>query len=205
MDVADAGPDLEGLIDAGPRDFVPDNHKLQRIRRALARHIDVNRRPLGAFQQVHNPLRGQPFRGCAVHPGDDVARTQAGFVGRRTWKRRAHQGLAAPLQDGHAHPVILALALLAQHLEALWIDEVGVRIERSHHPGDGPVVDGFVGIDRVGVILLDHGVNLGQQAEVFFDVRVIAAVHFGGPNAASKHPAHQGAKQEHGWNHEVSA
>ena len=70
--------------------------------------------------------------------------------------------------DGHADAVVAAVLVLAHLRVGLWIVEVGVRVERVEHAGDGAVVDGLVGVVGVhllGVVGLDDGVDAGEGFE----------------------------------------
>ena len=47
-----------------------------------------------------------------------------------------------------------------------------MRIEHAQHARDGAVVDGFVGADRFGVVLLDEVVHLRKGAQAVADIAV---------------------------------
>jgi len=42
------------------------------------------------------------------------------------------------------------------------------------HSGNGPVIDGFVGVDGLGVIIFDDGVDVSELFQAVFDVGVAA-------------------------------
>ena len=68
-------------------------------------------------------------------------------------------------------------ALVFAHLGVgLGIVEVGVRIEHAQHAGNGAVVDGGVGLvalDGLGVVLLDHRVDVGERLQAVANLALI--------------------------------
>jgi hypothetical protein len=67
--------------------------------------------------------------------------------------------------DYHADAVILAALVFAQESELARVKEIGVRVEHTEHAGDGALVDGLVGVDRLGVVGLDDGKDAGEVAD----------------------------------------
>ena len=68
--------------------------------------------------------------------------------------------------DRHSHAVILPVLVLAHLRVGLRVIEAGVRIEGAQHPRDGAVVDHLAGLvagQRIGVILRDQVVNIGEE------------------------------------------
>ena len=72
-----------------------------------------------------------------------------------------------------------------------------MRIEHAQHAGDGAVVDGLIGIERLGVVLLHHLVYLGEVAEAV--IHVGDACRFGvAANLLPKDGAQKAANQNDG-------
>ena len=70
--------------------------------------------------------------------------------------------------DAHADAVVLAVLVFAHLGEGLGVIEVGVGVQGVEHARDGAVVDGLVGlvgVQLVGVVLLDDGVDVGEGPE----------------------------------------
>ena len=111
--------------------------------------------------------------GFAVDGEDDVAGADAGFVGGGAFEGVEDDDLGLAVWgglrlDGHADAVVLAVLVFAHLGEGLGIVEVGVGIEDVEHAGDGAVVDGLVGlvgVEVLGVVLLDEGVDVGEGVE----------------------------------------
>ena len=69
----------------------------------------------------------------------------------------------------------MAALLFAQRRQFFGIEEIRVRIERPQHARNRALVDGFVGRDLVGIILVDEVVNLSER----FDARLQVFVEVG--------------------------
>jgi hypothetical protein len=65
----------------------------------------------------------------------------------------------------HADAIILAALIFAKQGELAGIKEIRVRVKHPEHAGDGALVDGLVGVDRLGVIGLDDGQDAGEVAD----------------------------------------
>ena len=129
-------------------------------------HLHVG--SLGAFQRLGHLVRSPAVGGFAVDGGDDVAGVDAGAERGRALVRRDDIDLIALLLDDHADAVIVAALLFAHPGVGLGIVEIGVRVENAEHAGDGPVVDGRVGlvaVDRLGVVLLHQRIDIGERLE----------------------------------------
>ncbi len=162
--VADAGLDHEVQIDAVAGNFVADDAELQRMVGAFAQHGDAHRGALGPFEQVGHVGGTHVVGGLAIDSGDDVAGTNAGAIGGRADEGRDHDDFVVARPDGHAHAVILAALLFTQRRVGFGIKEIRVRIELMQHARDGAVINGLVGVYRVGVVLLDGLIDLGEFA-----------------------------------------
>ena len=170
--VADARLDQEVDVDAVPRNFVANQRELHRLFDGFARDADVNRGALGSLQQVGDVARAHVLGRFAVDGNDHVARMNAGLVGRRPGEGIDHDDFVVARADGHAHAVVLAALVFAHQRIRLGIEEIRVRIERVQHARDRPVVDSFVRIHRLGVIVFDERVHIGELLQAVLDVRV---------------------------------
>jgi len=109
----------------------------------------------------------------AVDREDEVSGTDSGLEGGRALERGKHHdvqdaGFVRQGLDGHADAVVLAVLLLAHLGEGFGVVKVGVGVEGVQHAGDGTVVDGavdLVGVQRLGVVLLDQAVDAGELVE----------------------------------------
>jgi len=126
-----------------------------------------------AFEHGGHACGVHAFGGFAVDGENLVAGADAGFIGRGTFEGIEDDdfGFAAGgglRLDGHADTIVLAVLILAHLSEGLGIVEVGVGIENVKHAGNGAVVDGligFVGVEGLGVVLLDKRVDVGKGVE----------------------------------------
>src|SRR5262249_5341599 len=143
---------------------------------------DVNVGALGAFQHVGNVSHAKVVCGLAVDGQNRVAGAQPGLVSRSSHERRYHNDLVVARGNLHAYAVVFPALLFAQQRVRLRIKEVGMRIEHVQHSGNGPVVNGLVGIYRLSVVLLDQAVDLGKLLQAVTDVS-LRAVGAGGSSA----------------------
>ena len=140
---------------------------------ALALHDDGDVGAARAFEHVGNGGGVEAFCGLAIDGHDDVAGANAGPVGGGALEGREDDdvddaGFVGLGLDGHADAVVLAVLVFAHLGEGLWVVEVGVGVEDVEHPGDSAVVDGavdFIGVEGLGVVLLDEGVDVGELVE----------------------------------------
>src|SRR6185437_14200465 len=102
---------------------------------------------------------------------DHVAAAESGVKRGRTGDRAVDDHPVVVVRpDFHTNAVVLA-ALAAHHFTVVvGVDKVGVRVQGVQHLRDGALVDGFVGGNGVGVILLDQSVNRGDRFDVGGDV-----------------------------------
>ena len=170
--VPNPGLDHEMQIHAIARNLVANHAELQRMIRPLAQHRDPHRRALRPFQQVGHIRRAHVVRGFAVDRGDDVARTNARPVRRRSRERRDHDDLIVTRAHRHAYAVIFPALLFAQLRIRFRIEKIRVRIELVQHARNRPVIDRLVRIHRIGVVLLDRLVNLSELFEAVSHIRV---------------------------------
>jgi len=111
--------------------------------------------------------------GFAVDGENLVAGTNAGFVGGCSFEGIEDDDLGFAVGrglglNGHADAVVFAVLVLAHLSEGLGVVKVRVGIEDVEHAGDGAVVDGLVGlvgIEGLGVVLLDERVDVGERVE----------------------------------------
>ncbi len=133
---------------------------------------DVDRRALGPLQQVGHIAGAHVVGGLAVDGDDQSPGMNAGAISGRARERSNDDHFVVARPDGHADAVVLAALVFAQQRVGLGIEEIGVRIEHVQHARDRAVVDGLVGIHRLGVVLLDEGVDVGELLEAVADVGV---------------------------------
>ena len=151
-------------IDGVARNFVAYDVKFERLFRTFAQHSDADRGAAWPFQHVGDFTGAEVIGRLAIDGNDDVARMNAGAERRRSEERRDHNDFIVARPDGHTHAVILAVLFLAHQRVLFWIKEAGVRVEDMQHARNCAVVNGFVGVHRLGVVLLDDAVDLGKAA-----------------------------------------
>ena len=173
VDVSNTRANHEVHINAVARNLVTHHVKVDRLVRAFAQNSDLDGRALGPFEQVGDVARAHVVGRLAVNRDDDVARPNAGPVRGRSRKRSDHDDFVIARSNLHAHAVVLAALLFAQGGVRLRVKEIRVRIEYPQHPGNRAVINGLVGIDRLGVVLLHHLVNLGEAFNAVANVGVI--------------------------------
>ena len=141
-------------------------------------------RSAGTFEEPSDGSRVHAIGGFAIDGENLVARPDAGLIGRGPFKGIEDDdlGLAAAVAgglglDGHADAVVLAVLVLTHLRVGLGVVEVGVGVKNVEHAGDGTVVDGLVGlvgVHRLGVVLLDEGVDVGEGAKIVAQSGLIA-------------------------------
>ena len=167
--VGDARLQPQPVLHALARNLVAYDVERQRLFHAVPHDDDLHRRSARAFQQVGDFGGGQIVGFLVVDFDNHVARPQAGAIGGRSGEGRQHDGLAVARLHLHADAVVVALLLFAQQLEIARIEEIGVRVERAQHARDSAFVDGFVGNQRIGEILFDELVKLGESLQAGAD------------------------------------
>ena len=203
VEIADARADHEMQIDAVARNFIAYHGELERFVGALAEHRNFDRGAFGPFQQFGHFADAHIVRRFAVDDGNDVAWTDAGPVRGSAGKGRYHDDLVIARANLHANSVILAALLLAKQGIRLRIEEIGVRVEHAKHSRDGSVVNRLVGVDDLGIVLLDDVIDLGERAQTVANVTVIGrrAVSY----ALSENHAQTATKQNHQKHYEKRA
>ena len=91
-------------------------------------------------------------------------------MSRRSLERFNNDCLAIARLNAHSNSVVMAFLILPQKLEFVRIEEVGVGIERPEHAGNGALVDGLIGTERVGEILLDQAINFREALSALIDI-----------------------------------
>src|SRR5689334_10004839 len=105
--VAHAGTNHEMQVNAVTWNLVTYDSKLDRLLRAFAQDRDVNRGPLGAFEQVSHIAGRHVICGLAVNGDDDVTGANARTVGRSADEGGDDDNFVIARSDGHTHAVIL--------------------------------------------------------------------------------------------------
>ena len=166
---------MPGLIQnriryAVARDLIANDIESDRLVAAFAPHQDLDRRALAVpstgprlsvvFRlSVFLPLTSMitsPGRMPALYAGDPL-------------NGAMHDRLAVAALHRHADAVVVAALFVAQRLEIVGIEEVGVRIERPQHPRDRAFIDGLVRLQLIGEILLDDVVDFGECLEALIE------------------------------------
>ena len=78
--ITDAGANQEMQVDAVTGYFITDHSELKRLLRAFALNADMDRSPLGTFQEISNITRTHVVGGFAIYRHNNVARTNAGAI-----------------------------------------------------------------------------------------------------------------------------
>ena len=209
MNVADAGANFVSQVHGGVRNLITNQIKDQRLGLALAQHGRLHMGTFGAFEGFGHLIGSGQAVGIlaidgdqlAVHRVDDVAGMNTGLERGRTLSGKDDIDFAVLRLDGHADAVIVATLLLAHPGVGLGVVEGGVRVKHAQHAGNRSVVDGGVGlvaVNRLGVVLLDQRVDVGEGLEA---VAELAFVGRGlGSHLALQNAAHDGAdgkKEDH--------
>ena len=100
--------------------------------------------------------------------------TNSGAIGGCSHKGRNDNDFIVARADRHAYAVVFAALIFAQQRVGLGIKEIGVRIEHVQHARNGAVVNGLVGVHRLGIVLLDQAVHVGELPQAVTDVGVAA-------------------------------
>src|SRR5215470_9423337 len=179
VDVADTWLDLEGEVNAVARNLVAHQAELHGLVDAFTQDRDMNSRALGSFEQVGD-IRGAHVVGSPAIDGyDHVAGMDPSLVCGRADKRENDDDLVVARTDRHAHAVVLAALLFTQQRIGFRIEEIRVRIERVQHARNCAVIDGFVRIYGLGVVVLNHLINLGELLKAILYVRVAGGRNVG--------------------------
>src|SRR6202142_4670285 len=160
-------------VHAVARNFVTYDSEFQRLVRAFTQNRNVNGGAFGAFQQVGDVARGHVVSRLAVNRADDVAGMNAGAIRWSTSERRNDDDAIIPRPYRHTHAVIFSALIFAQQRVRLGIEEIRVRIQHMQHAGDGAVVNRLVRIHRLGIILLDYVIDLGELLQALGDIGVV--------------------------------
>src|SRR5436309_9074428 len=186
--IANARPNQEMQINAVARNFVANHRELERFIRAFAQDGDVNRGPFRSFKQISHVAGAHVVGGFAIHGDDNVARPDAGAIRWGSNKRRNHNDFIIARSNRHAHAVVFAALILAQQGIRLGVKKIRMRIEHVQHAGNCAVVNGLIGINRLGVILLHHIVDCGELAQAVAYIRITASRCRRGNLLPEEHP-----------------
>ena len=164
--------DQEMQINAVPRNLVTHDREFQGFVGPFAQDRDVDRRTLRALQQISNVAGIHVVSGLAVHRNNDVSGMNSRTVGRCSNKWRDDNHLVVSRADRHSHAVVLPALIFPQQRIGLWIEEIRVRIEHVQHAGNRAVVNRFIGVYRLGIILLDDVIDLCELLQALTDIGV---------------------------------
>ena len=130
----------------------------------------------GPLEGLGHLVRGPTVGRLAVDGDNLIAGVNAGAEGRRALIGREDVDLIILLLDHHAHAIVMAALVFAKARISLGIVEVGVRVEHLQHAGDGPVVDGVIGLvrrDGLGIVLFDERVDVRKVLEAVAELALI--------------------------------
>src|SRR5579872_523116 len=170
--VADAWPNQEVNVHAVARNLVAHQREFHGFFYALTRNADMDGCTLGTFQQVGNIARAHVLGRLTIDRDDYVSGMNTRLVGRRSGEGEDHDNFVIARPDGHAHAVVLAALILAHQCIGFGIEEIRVGIERVQHSRDSAVVDRLIRVNRLGIVLFDDGVNIGELFEAVLNLRV---------------------------------
>ena len=170
--VADAGLDQEMNVNAITRNLVADQRELHWFLDAFARDADVDGGAFGSLEQIGDVAGAHVLGGFAVDGNDHVAGMNAGFIGGCPHEGEDHDDLVVAWSHGHAYAVVFTALVFAHQRVRFWIEEIRVRIEGVQHARNRSVVNGFIGIHRLGVVVLDDGIDVRELLQAVFDVGV---------------------------------
>src|SRR5580700_5090239 len=149
-------------VNAVTRNLIANHGKFQWLLSTLAHNGDVDSGSLGAFEQIGYVAGAHVVSRLSIDGDDNVPGANAGAIRRRAHKGRDDDHLVVTGPDCHAHAVILATLIFAQQRVGFGVEKVRVRIEHVEHAGNGAVVDGFVRVYRLGIVLLNEAVDVGE-------------------------------------------
>ena len=170
LHVGDAGPEPERLLHAVTGDLVAHDVERDGLVGALASHHHLDFGAARTFEQIGNLLRVEPVGVLVVHLQDDVAGAKTCAVSGRPTKGRDYDGLAVAGTDLHSDAEVVALLIVAETCKIFGIEEIGVRIERAQHPGDGALIDSGVGAYGSGEVLFHHFVDSGELLDAGLEI-----------------------------------
>ena len=134
------GEDADAVADLGAdRRNVDDRAGDGDVERPLAARADDGEAHAGAGIAAHpvdRLVERAAVEEMAVDMGDEVARLDAGAVGRGAAGRRDHLDRAVLHRDGEAEPAIIAVGRRHQRAEAARVEIGAVRIEAGEHAVD---------------------------------------------------------------------
>src|SRR4029077_2128315 len=189
-------------IDAIARDFVAYYREVQRFFRAFAQDGDVDRRPFRALQQVSNVSRAHVVGRLAIYGNNDVSGTDTGPVRGGAYERRDDDDFVVARTDRHAHAVIFAALIFTQQRVSFGIKEIGMRIEHVQPARNGAVINGLVGADRLGVILLHYVVDRSELAQAVTHIGVATRSRPGVDLLSENHAQEATADQDENYQEE---
>ena len=132
--------------------------------RAVLVLAEDGERDLGAGLATHaldGVIQRQALDGGFIDLGDQIVGFETSTEGRRPFDGRHDLDQAVFLRDLDAHAHEAAGRALAEFLEGLLVEILGVRVQAGHHAGDG-VGDELLVIHRLDVIGLDQTKHGGE-------------------------------------------
>ena len=126
----------------------------------------------------------------------------AGLVSGRSGEGIDDDDFVVARADGHAHAVVFAALVFAHERVGLGIKEIGVRVERMQHAGDGAVVDCLIRIHRLGVVILDEGIDVGELLQTVFNLGVAGHRRLLAGTLSEQNPQEPAGEQEKDYQEE---
>jgi hypothetical protein len=170
--VADARADEEGALDAGGLHLLRRENQVLDAGRAGRNHFKLRLLLARLREEFGELIEIEPVDGVSVDGDNLVARRETGLGGWSAGQRLEHNHppgqqrnhAAKALLRGRFHPLEL--------LELPRIEENGVRIEPAQESGDGSLVEGLFGGDRIGGVLLHDGIRADDALHLRIEIVV---------------------------------
>ena len=201
--VADARLYFKRKVDAVAGYFVANDSKFEWLVGAFTDDRDVDCGSFCTLEQVGYVAGRHVVGGFTVNCGDHITGSNAGFVCRSANERSDNDDLIIPRTYRHTHAVVLAALIFAQKCVLFWIEKVGMGIQDPQHSWDSAVIDRLIRVHRLGVILLDEVINLGEFTQIVANFTVTGA--FDGSSSLSEYGTHETAKKKNKENQEERA
>src|SRR5438128_12433772 len=119
MEISDAGPDHENVVETAARNRIARNGEIQRVIRTLAADRNLDHRALGPLEHFSHAVGSQPLGRLGIDFQDDVPRTEPGVKGGRAGYRQQEDGFelarfAGPVLYRHADAEVLAIMVMEE-------------------------------------------------------------------------------------------
>ncbi len=137
---------------------------------AGAADVDFGLALAGVAEQFDELIHAELGEGDVVDADNLIAGREAGLLGGRAGRGLEDDDAAGQDADDGAEALRQAAFHLLELLELVAIEEDGVRIEHAQHAGDGAGIEGAIGVDWIGGVFKDGGVDVEEAAEFAFQL-----------------------------------